>query len=102
MTEILLSALLTVFYAIQSILTLLSHVIRHAGGCYLTAGMGEDRLSTRFEKKVAVGFAVVIALACLVNLSLIPILGFATMFLFGCLIGLYLAFLDRPYTVPRD
>ena len=58
--------------------------------------------SEGFEKKAAFSILALILLASLVNQSNFPMLSFEAFLTVGGFFGLFMMFMDRPITVPRD
>ncbi len=94
----------TVLFTVQGILAALTFLAGLIAGMYLFNAnlMVRLHLSEGFEKKAAVCILALILLACLVNQSTFPILGFAAFLIVGGFFGLFMMFRGWPKTQPRD
>jgi hypothetical protein len=88
---------------IQFCLDVIAQITGLFAGVYLAnASWRDERFSYALEIKMRTIFFGLLLLACLVNVSLFPILAFIGFMMMGGLLSLFFAFMDRPINVPRD
>jgi|SRR5688572_15646718 hypothetical protein len=94
----------TVLFTLQGILGALTLLAGAIVGMYLFNENLRARfqLSENLEKKAAIGILALMLLACLVDQSTLPILGFEAFLTVGGFFGLFMMVMDRPITQLRD
>jgi hypothetical protein len=103
MLETLLFAMQYCFSIVQSILCTLTQIAGLCIGYYLfELAIGRDGFSENWVKKIAKFFIWLFVIACVLNLSFLPLLSLIGGVLAGLIFGLFAAIIDRPITIPRD
>ena len=103
MLETLLFAIQWCFSATQSILCAMTQAAGLCVGFYLfELAIGRDRISERWVKKITKFVIWLFVIACVLNLSFLPVLSLISGVLAGLIFGFFAALIDRPITIPRD